>query len=130
MRVKVVMVYTVCLGLALLAFRASPVGVGWLQTAAVFMIGFFLYGPQMLVGLCGAEIVGLGSVGASEGFLGWVAYLGAANAGIPLSILVKQFGWDAYFALLIGACILALVLLAPMVNTRSFVQRESLQSSQ
>eukprot|EP00958_Prasinococcus_capsulatus_P005223 scaffold508_cov554-Prasinococcus_capsulatus_cf.AAC.3 len=54
------MVYTVCLGLALLAFRASPVGVGWLQTAAVFMIGFFLYGPQMLVGLCGAEIVGLG----------------------------------------------------------------------
>jgi hypothetical protein len=30
------------------------------------------------------------SVGASEGFLGWVAYLGAANAGVPLSIIVKQ----------------------------------------
>jgi sugar phosphate permease len=29
-------------------------------------------------------------VGASEGFLGWVAYLGAANAGVPLSIIVKQ----------------------------------------
>jgi sugar phosphate permease len=39
------------------------------------------YGPQMLIGLCGAELVGPDSVGASEGFLGWVAYLGAANAG-------------------------------------------------
>ena len=29
-------------------------------------------------------------MGASEGFLGWVAYLGAANAGVPLSIIVKQ----------------------------------------
>eukprot|EP00967_Tisochrysis_lutea_P124966 scaffold209560_cov18-Tisochrysis_lutea.AAC.2 len=39
------------------------------------------YGPQMLIGLCGAELVGPDSVGASEGFLGWIAYLGAANAG-------------------------------------------------
>ena len=30
----------------------------------VFMVGFFLYGPQMLIGLCGAEIVGRDSVGA------------------------------------------------------------------
>ena len=36
---------------------------------------------QMLIGLCGAELVGPDSVGASEGFLGWIAYLGAANAG-------------------------------------------------
>ena len=33
-------------------------------------------------------------MGASEGFLGWVAYLGAANAGIPLSIIVKNYGWE------------------------------------
>lgn len=38
--------------------------------------------------------VGPESVGASEGFLGWVAYLGAANAGIPLSIIVKNYGWE------------------------------------
>ena len=28
-----------------------------------------------------------------QGFLGWVAYLGAANAGIPLSYIVKTYGW-------------------------------------
>jgi len=30
-----------------------------------------------------------------QGFLGWVAYLGAANAGVPLSIIVKNYGWNA-----------------------------------
>lgn len=77
----------------------------------------------MLIGLCGAELVGPESVGASEGFLGWVAYLGAANAGIPLSIIVKQFGWDAFFSALIGACGFALLLLLPMINLKSHVQR-------
>jgi hypothetical protein len=46
-------------------------------------------------GCLAAAQVGPDSVGASEGFLGWVAYLGAANAGIPLSIIVKTYGWEA-----------------------------------
>ena len=88
------------------------------------MIGFFLYGPQMLIGLCGAELVGPASVGASEGFLGWVAYLGAANAGAPLSYVVREYGWTTYFSTLVGACCMALVLLLPMRNLKSWVQRE------
>lgn len=52
------------------------------------MIGFFLYGPQMLIGLCGAELVGPESVGASEGFLGWVAYLGIVSSRRRVSAIV------------------------------------------
>jgi len=54
----------------------------------------------------------------------WIAYLGAANAGIPLSIIVKEYGWSTYFSTLIGACALALLLLSPMTNLRSYVQRK------
>ncbi len=53
----------------------------------------------------------------------WIAYLGAANAGIPLSIIVKEYGWGTYFSTLVGACCLALLLLFPMTNLRSYVQR-------
>lgn len=123
-RVQVVMAYTVGIALSLLAFSAVPAAMGGLQWLVVFFIGFFLYGPQMLIGLCGAELVGPKSVGASEGFLGWIAYLGAANAGIPLSIIVKNYGWSAYFTTLLAACGLALLLLSPMVNLKSAVQRE------
>ena len=124
-RVKVVLAYLVGVAITLLAFRASPPGVAWLQSLTVFFIGFFLYGPQMLIGLCGAEIVGRRSVGASEGFLGWVAYLGAANAGVPLSYLVQSYGWDAFFAVMVGACGCAMLLLLPLLNARSFVQRDA-----
>jgi len=82
------------------------------------MIGFFLYGPQMLIGLCGAEIVGRRSVGASEGFLGWIAYLGAANAGVPLSLLVQQYGWDAFFGALLSSCLVAVLLLLPLIRQK------------
>ncbi len=77
---QVVIGYTVGVAAMLLAFWSTPASLPWLQWATVFMIGFFLYGPQMLIGLCGAELVGPESVGASEGFLGWVAYLGKCRS--------------------------------------------------
>lgn len=83
----------------------------------------------MMIGLCGAELVRPDSVGASQGFLGWVAYLGAANAGIPLSMLVRDYGWNAYFAALLGACGVAALLLAPMVNAKSYVQLQQEKGS-
>jgi OPA family sugar phosphate sensor protein UhpC-like MFS transporter len=89
MRVRVIIGYTFGIALSLLAFAAAPASATWAQWASVFAIGFFLYGPQMMIGLCGAELVRPESVGASQGFLGWVAYLGAANAGIPLSFVVR-----------------------------------------
>jgi sugar phosphate permease len=63
---QVVIAYTIGVALMLAAFWAVPADVAWLQWVTVFMIGFFLYGPQMLIGLCGAELVGPESVGASE----------------------------------------------------------------
>ncbi|KDD75525.1 major facilitator superfamily protein [Helicosporidium sp. ATCC 50920] len=121
-RIRVVIAYTVGVAAMLLVFAAAPASASWLQWATVFMIGFFLYGPQMLIGLCGAELVRPESVGASQGFLGWVAYLGAANAGIPLSMIVKNYGWTTYFTALLAACGAAVLLLAPMVNAKSYVQ--------
>lgn len=79
---QVVMAYTVGIAAALLSFQHIPAGAAALQWLNVFMIGFFLYGPQMLIGLCGAELVGPDSVGASEGFLGWIAYLGEGQGGL------------------------------------------------
>ena len=64
------MAYTVGVAAMLCAFWATPATLAWAQWATVFMIGFFLYGPQMLIGLCGAELVGPESVGASEVRLG------------------------------------------------------------
>lgn len=47
---QVVMAYTVGIALSLLAFQAVPGSLPVLQWLNVFMIGFFIYGPQVSAG--------------------------------------------------------------------------------
>ncbi len=42
-----VIAYTLGIAAMLMTFAAVPASMGWLQWASVFMIGFFLYGPQV-----------------------------------------------------------------------------------
>jgi sugar phosphate permease len=123
-RVQVARGYLLGVAAALTALWWAPAASWQAQWISIFMVGFFLYGPQMLIGLMGAEVVGVDSVGASEGFLGWVAYGGAAFAGLPLSLLVKQLGWDIFFKTLIVTSIVAFVFMSTLSNAKSNAQLE------
>lgn len=70
------MAYAFATAVLLGCFWAAP-NVAILQWLIVAAVGFALYGPQMLIGLCGAEVVRKPAVSAAQGFLGWVSYLGA-----------------------------------------------------
>jgi MFS transporter, OPA family, sugar phosphate sensor protein UhpC len=125
-RVRVVIAYSLATAAALggvwaLPASAHPAAV-W---AAVAGVGLALYGPQMLIGLCGAEAVPKAAVSAAQGFLGWVSYLGAANAGVPLAAIVQSKGWDAYFAALAACCGVVVALMLPLVAAPSYSQREA-----
>ena len=69
------MTYAALTAVLLGAFWASP-NIAWIQWLLVAAVGFALYGPQMLIGLCGAEVVPKPAVSAAQGFLGWISYLG------------------------------------------------------
>lgn len=84
---------------------------------AVLMLalsGFCVFGPQMLIGIVAAEISHKKAAGTATGFVGWFAYFGAAGAGYPLGKLIQEWGWGAYFGVLIICAILALLLLIPL----------------
>ncbi len=53
------------------------------------------------------------------------ARAGAANAGVPLAMIVQRYGWDAFFIAMIASCAIVLLLLAPMTNLKSYSQREA-----
>lgn len=78
----------------------------------LFLFGFFIFGPQMLIGLTAAELSHKKAAATATGFAGCFAYLGAAAAGAPLGALVKASGWDSYiFTLIICAGLGALIVL-------------------
>jgi sugar phosphate permease len=122
LRVKVAITYTLLTAVFLFGFYVSP-NVSWLQWLLVAGIGFSLYGPQMLIGLCGAEAVAKNAVSSCQGFLGIISYAGAASAGVPLALLVEKFGWNAFFASLGASCILVVLLILPMINLKSYSQK-------
>eukprot|EP00891_Asterochloris_glomerata_P001064 jgi/Astpho2/1064/e_gw1.00017.33.1_t len=122
LRVRVVVAYAAATAAALAAFAACP-NQSTLQWLAVAAVGFALYGPQMLVGLCGAEVVSPSAVGASQGFLGSISYIGSSMAGLPLSLILQHYGWGALFTSLIAACGLTVALLLPLLNAQSYTQR-------
>jgi OPA family glycerol-3-phosphate transporter-like MFS transporter len=67
----------------------------------------------MLIGLHALELAPKKAAGTAAGFTGLFGYLGGAIAASALlGFTVERFGWDGGFLLLVGACVLAIALLA------------------
>lgn len=82
-----------------------------MQATCFFTIGFFVFGPQMLIGMAAAECSHKEAAGAATGFVGLFAYLGASLAGWPLAkVLDTRTGAD-FVVIAIAAGISALLLL-------------------
>ncbi len=90
-----------------------------LASLMISLIGFFVFGPQMLVGLAAAEFVSKKAASTSNGFAGCWAYLGAAVAGYPLGRLTEMLGWQGFILTLVVCSAIAMLILLPIWNVRS-----------
>ena len=89
----------------------------YLQATAIFIIGFCIFGPQMLIGVAAAEVSHKRAAGAATGFVGLFGYLGAALTGYPMSQLLgatqhAHHNWSAFFEVLVICGVIAAVLLS------------------
>ena len=100
--------------LSLYAFWFVPAGYPYLDAASMYVIGFFTFGPQMLIGMCAAELSHKKAAATSTGFVGCFSYIGAAVAGYPLGRIIQDLGWNVYFLFLLACCFIAFLLLIPM----------------
>ena len=59
-------------------------------------IGFFVYGPVMLIGLFALDLVPKKAAGTAAGFTGLFGYVGGAvSANIVIGYAIDSSGWDA-----------------------------------
>ncbi len=105
-------------GCAILYLWAIPNGSFILAATGMFMVGFFVFGPQMLIGLAAAELSHKEMGGSATGFVGWFAYLGAAFAGFPFGKITQDYGWWLFFTVLIMFSIIAAALLSPLWSVK------------
>ncbi|MEY1580249.1 MFS transporter family glucose-6-phosphate receptor UhpC [Providencia manganoxydans] len=86
-----------------------------LISVCFFFVGFFIFDPQMLIGMAAAEASHKDSAGAATGFVGLFGYLGAALAGYPLAKIIESTGWNGFFMAMIMATLLSAALLLPLL---------------
>jgi len=80
---------------------------------ALVCIGFLIYGPVMLIGVHALDLVPKKAAGTAAGLTGLFGYLGGALfANIAMGIVVDNYGWDGGFMVLLGACVLAIILIS------------------
>jgi len=101
---------------ATLLFWWVPPGYAVLDSAGVFLLGFAIFGPQMLIGVAAAELSHKKAAATATGFIGFIAYIGAALAGYPLGKITQDWGWGGYFITLISCSLISLLLLLPLWN--------------
>jgi OPA family glycerol-3-phosphate transporter-like MFS transporter len=74
-------------------------------------IGFFIYGPVMLIGVQALDLAPKNAAGTAAGLTGFFGYFfgTAILANTVIGYAADNWGWDITFVLLIAACILSIV---------------------
>lgn len=96
----------------------------WVGAGFTFLIGFLVFGPQMLIGMATAELSHQDAAGTATGFIGWVAYLGAASAGYPLGKAIDLFGWPCFFAIVTLCGVISTLVLFPLWNVKAYDDKD------
>lgn len=102
------------------AIHYVPIANLYLDYALVSIVGFLIFGPQMLVGMVAAEAVNKKAAGTANGFVSCWAYIGAAATGMPLGMIIDN-SWDMYYLVLISSCI---ILTAILISVFIFLEKK------
>lgn len=91
-----------------------PAGYEKIDFFLIFFFGFFVFGPQMLIGLISSEIVSKNYACASNGFVGCWAYLGAAFSGYPFSLIIN-ISWNIFFSVITFCSFILMIIIIPIL---------------
>ncbi len=97
---------------AIVVYWQNPAGNPLIDNFCLIFVGFFIYGPVVLVGLQAADSAPKKATGTATGLTGLFGYLGGALfANLAMGVIVDEMGWSGGFILILAACIMAIVFL-------------------
>lgn len=85
-----------------------------LDSVSLIAIGFLIYGPVMLIGVQALDLAPKNAAGTAAGLTGFFGYVfgTAILANIGMGAIVKYFGWNWGFSLILAACGLAVLFIS------------------
>lgn len=93
--------------LALAAFWRVPESAPLvLKLVPFMMIGFFIYGPQALLGVATTQQATPRAAGVAGGFVGIFSYASTILSGIGFGFVAQHWGWNAAYATVLAAAVI------------------------
>lgn len=105
-------------GAILLFWKVGGTSRLW-NTSLLCAAGFFIYGPQGLVGIAAANLATKRAAASAIGLTGLFGYASTALSGWGLGKLVQTHGWDAGFACMAAAAAIGALLFAAGWHAKS-----------
>ncbi len=94
---------------------SSPV----LVLAILALAGFFLYGPQALLGVTASKNATKKAASSAVGLIGLMSYASVVVTGAGLGWFSDRFGWDYLFILMAGFAVVGGILVALLWNIKA-----------
>lgn len=82
-------------------------------------IGFFLYGPQALIGVIASNQVTRRGASSANGIIGFVAYLSPLVSGLVFGHIADTSGWELVFKIMIVVAFIGLLTLLTLWNKKT-----------
>lgn len=109
-RGKVGAVFMLLLAVALIIFWKLPENQEYLSPILLILVGFFVCGPRILVGVAAADFTSKKAVGTANGLVGIMGYVGSGLSGVCIGFLIDNFGWYAAFYFFIASAFCGAIL--------------------
>ena len=90
-----------------------------LLLAFLAISGFFIYGPQALIGVIASNQATKKAASTANGVVGFVSYISVAVSGVGFGFISDHFGWQWVFITMIIIAVLGLLALLTLWNVKS-----------
>ncbi len=117
--------YMVGAGLAMLALWRLDTPSLTANTVLLCLAGFFIYGPQALVGIAVANLATKRGAATAAGFTGIFAYASTIFTGWGMGLLVDRHGWNAGLMSIVAASVLGTLFFLAAWGSRAHGYAES-----
>ena len=82
----------------------------WQATALLMGAGFFIYGPQALIGIVAANQATKEAAAMANGFTGVMGYLSTTVSGYGVAFIKEHYGWGTTLCSFAGFALIGMVL--------------------
>jgi OPA family glycerol-3-phosphate transporter-like MFS transporter len=119
-RAPMTMIFMALTMVAVIVYWANLRGPIWIDYAALFAIGFLVYGPIMMIGLHSLDLVPKKAAGTAAGLTGLFGYVfGSGVAGTGVGWIADHWDWSGVFVTMVACCLLTILFVSLTLRHRT-----------